>query len=122
MRKKRPPRAKRPSTIDKDQGYTLESLREEYKRYGVLNKIADIMVQDATVTDQEVEDLYQSLVAADKELYENDIAAYEAYNSYVDQMAMYAALYGTSSNLDHAWYKPDGSARSSTFSCPWTPS
>ena len=92
----------------KDQGYTLESLREEYKRYGVLNKIADIMVQDATVTDQEVEDLYQSLVAADKELYENDIAAYEAYNSYVDQMAMYAALYGTSSNLDHAWYKPDG--------------
>lgn len=46
----------------KDQGYTLESLREEYKRYGVLNKIADIMVQDATVTDQEVEDLYQSLV------------------------------------------------------------
>ena len=24
----------------KDQGYTLESLREEYKRYGVLNKIA----------------------------------------------------------------------------------
>ena len=92
----------------KDQGYTLESLREEFKRYGVLNKIADIMVQDATVTDQEVEDLYQSLVAADKELYENDIAAYEAYNSYVDQMAMYAALYGTSSNLDHAWYKPDG--------------
>ena len=74
----------------------------------MLNKIADIMVQDATVTDQEVEDLYQSLVAADKELYENDIAAYEAYNSYVDQMAMYAALYGTSSNLDHAWYKPDG--------------
>ena len=92
----------------KDQGYTLESLREEYKRYSVLDKIANIMVQDATVTDQEVEDLYQSLVAADKELYENDIAAYEAYNSYVDQMAMYAALYGTSSNLDHAWYKPDG--------------
>lgn len=92
----------------KDQGYTLESLREEYKRYTIINKIADIMVQDATVTDQEVEDLYQSLVEADKELYENDIAAYESYNSYVDQMAMYAALYGTSSNLDHAWYKPDG--------------
>lgn len=92
----------------KDQGYTLESLREDYKRYTIINKIADIMVQDATVTDQEVEDLYQSLVAADKELYENDIAAYESYNSYVDQMAMYAALYGTSSNLDHAWYKPDG--------------
>ena len=55
-----------------------------------------------------MEDLYQSLVEADKELYENDIAAYESYNSYVDQMAMYAALYGTSSNLDHAWYKPDG--------------
>ena len=45
----------------KDQGYTLESLREEYKRYGVLNKIADIMVQDATVTDQEVEDAMEVL-------------------------------------------------------------
>ncbi|MCI6040471.1 MAG: peptidylprolyl isomerase [Clostridiales bacterium] len=92
----------------KEQGYTLESLREDYKRYSVLNKVTNMMVQDATVTDQEVEDLYQSLVAADKELYENDIAAYEAYNSYVDQMAMYAALYGTSNNLDYAWYKPDG--------------
>ena len=66
------------------------------------------MTQDATVTDQEVEDMYQSLVAADKELYENDIAAYVEYNSYVDQMAMYAALYGTSSDLDYAWYKPEG--------------
>ena len=52
--------------------------------------------------------MYQSLVAADKELYENDIAAYVEYNSYVDQMAMYAALYGTSSDLDYAWYKPEG--------------
>ena len=91
-----------------DAGYTPESLREDYQRYSVLGKVEDMMTQDATVTDQEVEDLYQSLVAADKELYENDIAAYESYNSYVDQMAMYAALYGTSSDLDYAWYKPEG--------------
>ena len=91
-----------------DAGYTPESLREDYQRYSVLGKVEDMMTQDDTVTDQEVEDLYQSLVAADKELYENDIAAYESYNSYVDQMAMYAALYGTSSDLDYAWYKPDG--------------
>ena len=91
-----------------DAGYTPESLREDYQRYSVLGKVEAMMTQDATVTDQEVEDMYQSLVAADKELYENDIAAYVEYNSYVDQMAMYAALYGTSSDLDYAWYKPEG--------------
>ena len=89
----------------------------------MLNKIADVMVQDATVTDQEVEDLYQSLVAADKELYENDIAAYEAYNSYVDQMAMYAApLRHQQQSGPCLVQNPTASARSSTFSCPWTPS
>ncbi len=91
-----------------DGGYTPESLREEYKQYAVLGKVEGVMTQDATVTDQEVEDAYQALVAADKELYENDIAAYVEYNGYVDQMAMYAAIYGMGSDMDHAWYKPAG--------------
>lgn len=91
-----------------DAGYSPESMREDYKRYAVMDKVAAMMVQDATVTDQEVEDAYQAQVAADKELYENDIAAYVEYNNYVDQMGMYAAMYGTTNDMDYAWYKPAG--------------
>ena len=89
-------------------GYTQESLREDYKHYAVMTKVQDLMVQDATVTDEEVEAYYQELVAADKELYENDIAAYVEYNNYVDQMAMYAMMYGSASDMEYAWYKPEG--------------
>lgn len=91
-----------------DAGWTLDILKEDYKRYVVLDKVEDMMVQDATVTDEEIEEEYQRLVAADKELYENDIAAYVDYNNYVEQMALYAYYYGMDSGLDHAWYKPDG--------------
>lgn len=89
-------------------GYTPETLVEEYKHYAVMNKVQTLMVQDATVSDADVEAYYQELVAADKELYENDIAAYVEYNSYVEQMAMYAMMYGTASDMDYAWYKPEG--------------
>ncbi|MDO4351038.1 MAG: hypothetical protein Q4C35_10470, partial [Eubacteriales bacterium] len=89
-------------------GYTAQSLREDYKRYTVLDKLKDMMVQDATVTDQEIEDAYQAQLAADKELYENDLAAYVEYSAYVEQMAMYAAMYGSESGLEAPWYKPAG--------------
>lgn len=91
-----------------DAGWTLEGLKESYKRYAVLDKVEAMMIQDAAVTDEEVEAEYQRLVAADKELYENDLAAYVDYNNYVEQMAMYAYYYGMDSGLDHAWYKPAG--------------
>ncbi len=91
-----------------EQGYTAESLVEEYKYYAVMNKVQALIVQDATVTDEEVEAYYQELVATDKELYGNDIAAYVEYNMYVDQMAMYAMMYGSASDMDYAWYKPEG--------------
>ena len=89
-------------------GYTLETITEEYKYYAVMAKVQELMVQDASVTDEEVEAYYQQLVASDKELYENDIAAYVEYNNYVEQMAMYAMMYGTASDMDYAWYKPEG--------------
>ncbi len=89
-------------------GYTAESLKADYRRYAVLDKVQDLMVGDVTVTDEEVEALYQSLVAADKELYENDVAAYVEYNNYVDMMAYYAQMYGSANDMDHAWYKPEG--------------
>ena len=74
----------------------------------VLEKLQNVMIQDASVTDEEVEAYYQQLVAADKELYENDVAAYMAYNSQVDMMAMYASMYGSANDMDYAWYKPEG--------------
>jgi len=92
----------------KDGGYDVEVLTAEYKKYMVLEKVQNVMIQDASVTDEEVEAYYQQLVAADKELYENDIAAYMAYNSQVDMMAMYAAMYGSANDMDYAWYKPEG--------------
>lgn len=92
----------------KDGGYDLAALTAEYEKYMVLEKLQNVMIQDASVTDEEVEAYYQQLVAADKELYENDVAAYMAYNSQVDMMAMYASMYGSANDMDYAWYKPEG--------------
>ncbi len=89
-------------------GYDIDVLTAEYRKYAVLNKVQDVMTQDAAVTDEEVEALYQELVAADKELYENDIAAYMEYNNQVDMMAMYSSMYGMENDMDYAWYKPEG--------------
>lgn len=91
-----------------DSGYTPESLRESYRRYAIFDKVEAMMTQDVAVTDEEVEKVYQDLVAADKELYQNDIAAYVEYKNYVDQMAMYAMMYGSASDMDYPWYKPAG--------------
>ena len=91
-----------------DGGFDLETMTAEYKKYAVLDKVQAIMIQDAVVTDEELDALYQELVAADKELYEGDVAAYMAYNSQVDMMAYYAAMYGMENDMDYAWYKPDG--------------
>lgn len=91
-----------------DAGYTPESMRASYKKYAVYDKVQALITQDATVTDEDVEKAYQELVAADKALYENDISAYIEYNNYVDSMSYYAMMYGTASDMDHAWYKPAG--------------
>ena len=91
-----------------DLGYSPESLKEDYKQYALYDKLEATIVQDVTVTDEEVEALYQELVESDRTLYENDIAAYVDYNNYVDQMAMYAMYYGTDSSMDYAWYRPAG--------------
>lgn len=88
-----------------DGGFTLEMLTAEYKKYMVMDKIQQLMIKDVTVTDEEVEARYQELVAADKELYENDVAA---YMEYTNMMSMYAAMYGSSIDMDSPWYKPDG--------------
>ena len=92
----------------KNNGYDPDMMVEEYKKYMVLDKVQQSMIQDVAVTDADVEALYQQLVAADKELYEGDVYAYVAYNSQVDMMEMYAAMYGMPNDMDYAWYKPEG--------------
>lgn len=91
-----------------DNGYTSDLMREEAAYYAVLTKVQNYMVQDAVVTDEEVELAYQELLAADKELYQNDIAAYIDHNAQVDYMAMYAMMYGSASDMEYAWYHPVG--------------
>ena len=91
-----------------ENGYSPESLKLRYERYTVMEKVQNLLLQDVTVTDEEVEALYQSLVENDKALYENDIAAYVDYNNQVDMMAYYAMMYGSVSEMDYAWYRPAG--------------
>lgn len=91
-----------------DLGFTTDSLHTDYKKYAVYDKVEAMMTQDAAVTDEEVEAMYQSLVEADKEKYQSDISAYLEYNNYVDQMDMYAMYYGNANSMDHAWYRPAG--------------
>ena len=90
-----------------DNGYTKESLTEDYHKNSALQKLQDMMIQDATVTDEEIDTAYQAQVDADKALYENDLQAYCDYESQVEYSQMLAA-YGMGSALDAPAYKPAG--------------
>lgn len=94
--------------IYQDAGYTVESMTDTFVRYAVLSKVQDVMTSDVTVTDADVEALYQQLLEQDKALYENDLAAYAQYNEQVEMMSYYAAMYGQANDMDYAWYKPEG--------------
>ncbi len=89
-------------------GYTPDTLRAEYIENEIYGRLEGVITQDAVVTDADVEAAYQASVEADKALYENDIAGYIDHENYVDQMAMYAMMYGAASDMEHAWYKPAG--------------
>ncbi len=91
-----------------EQGYTLERYREDYLRFKTIERVREAVTQDVTVTDADVEGEYQAKVAADKAKYENDLSAYIAYNQQVDQMEMYAMMYGQPNTMEKAWYKPAG--------------
>ena len=89
-------------------GYTQEILRQLYIKFDIFDRLEQMAVQDVVVTDEDIAKDYQEKVAADKEIYENDINAYIEYNNYVEQSAMYAMMTGSASNLELAWYKPAG--------------
>jgi len=89
-------------------GLTKEMIVNDARTSTILTALHSMMTQDAAVTDEEVEALYQSLVEADKALYENDLEAYTNYNIQVQMMETYAMMYGMASEMDYAWYRPEG--------------
>jgi len=91
-----------------EMGFDLPRLREISLQNEQVQRLYALVTQDVAVTDADVEADYQAKVAADREMFGNDIAAYFEYNDYVDQMNMYAMMTGTAGEMEHAWYRPAG--------------
>lgn len=89
-------------------GYSQELLRKWYRNDFVIERARNLLTKDAAVTDEEVEQKIADLIAADTELYKDNVAAYEEYNNYVKQMEMYGAYYGSTETLNPAMYHPAG--------------
>ena len=85
-------------------GYTEESYISDAVRYASYDKLVDYASQGVSVSDEDVVTYYNSLVEADKELYENDAAAYEQ-TQYMNQMYI---MYGMSDYATPIYYKPAG--------------
>ena len=85
-------------------GYTEEGYLADAIQYAEYDKLYAYLSQDAAVEDQAVIDYYNSLVEADKAVYENDAAAYEQ----VQQMNQLYAAYGMADYVTEVYYKPAG--------------
>ena len=85
-------------------GYTEESYLADSVRYAGYDKLVDYAAKDVVVTDEDVTAYYNSLVEADKAIYENDAAAYEE-TQYMNQMYI---MYGMSDYATPIYYKPAG--------------
>lgn len=90
-----------------DLGYTKEGLKIDYYRSNALTKLQDMMLQDATVTDEEIDTAYQAQIESDKAMYENDLQAYAEYEAQVQYSQMLAA-YGYGTALESSAYRPAG--------------
>ena len=75
------------------QGYTEESYIEESvsnaKTNQIISDVRSTLVQDVTVSDEEVADYYTQLVEEDRAQYENDVATYEFQTHYYGQDSYY---------------------------------
>lgn len=85
-------------------GYTEESYTADAVKYQAYDKLYAHITQDVNVTDEEVENYYNSLVEADKATYANDAAAYEQLQYYNQLYAMY----GMTDYVTESYYKPEG--------------
>ena len=79
-------------------GYTKDVLRESYMDNEVFERVKNELCKDVTVTDDEVQAYYDEAVAADKDIYEFDVDAYE------NQLLMYQYGYAD----QEPWYRPEG--------------
>ena len=79
-------------------GYSQDILRESYVDNEIFERVKDELCKDVTVTDDEVQAYYDDAVAADKDIYEFDVDAYE------NQMLMYQYGYAD----QEPWYRPEG--------------
>jgi parvulin-like peptidyl-prolyl isomerase len=86
------------------EGYTEEIYYNECIESARYNKVMTYLVQDITVTDEEVEEEFNTLVAADKETYEGNISDYEN-TQYMN--TLYAA-YGYTDYVTPLYYQPSG--------------
>ena len=85
-------------------GYTEESYLAESLMYAGYDKLFAYLTQDVEVSDDEVLAYYNSLVEADKAIYENDAAAYEEVQYY----NQFYAAYGYTEYITNVYYKPAG--------------
>ena len=81
-----------------DMGYSQDILRASYIDNETFERVKSELSKDVTVTDEEVQAYYDEAVAADKDIYEFDVDAYE------NQMLM--VQYGYADQ--EPWYRPAG--------------
>ena len=81
-------------------GYTEEGYLADAIQYAEYDKLYAYLTQDVAVEDQAVIDYYNSLVEADKAVYENDAAAYEQ----VQQMNQLYTAYGMADYVTEVYY------------------
>lgn len=70
-------------------GYTEAVLLEDAMNSAKLNKVEAMMVEGATVTDEDVKALFDQYVASDEASYKDDIATYEYMTQYYGQTSYY---------------------------------
>ena len=85
-------------------GYTEESYLADAVTYAGYDKLFEYVSKDITVSDEDVVTYYNTLVEADRAVYENDAAAYET-TQYMNQMYM---MYGMTDYVTEIYYKPNG--------------
>ena len=85
-------------------GYTEESYLEDAVRYAGYDKLYALASDGVDVSDETVVAYYNSLVEADKAIYENDAAAYEEV-MYMNQLYY---MYGYYDYITDVFYMPTG--------------
>ncbi|MCQ2457202.1 MAG: peptidylprolyl isomerase [Clostridia bacterium] len=77
------------SLLESDYGYTESLYVSEAVDSKIMEQIQAAMAEGVEVTDDEVKASFEEKVAADKEMYENDVSTYEFYTMFYGQESYY---------------------------------